>query len=323
MTHLDDISRTESAARATRVSGVVSGIWRWMTRRGPERAEPKKLGPYVIERKLGEGGMGVVYKGRHGALGRPAAVKVLAPGRSGEHDLRRFEREAEVTSRLSHPNSISVYDFGRTSDGGFYYAMEYVDGVDLQTLIEREGPQRPARVAHLLAQLASALHEAHCMGLVHRDVKPSNVMVCGDDLVKLLDFGLTKQLDAESDLTLTDPDQLLGTPLYLSPEALTNPNDLDGRADLYALGAVGYFLLTGVPPFTGRSVIEVCGQHLHSEPVPPSSRAARSIPRELEALLLGCLAKNPDQRPRSAAVVARALRAFAEREERRTPAAAA
>jgi serine/threonine-protein kinase len=274
-----------------------------------------------LDEKLGEGGMGVVYKATHVRLDRPAAIKVLAPGRSGEHDLKRFEREVQLTSRLSHPNSISIYDFGRTDEGTFYYAMEYVDGIDLQTLVERDGPQAPARVAHLLAQLAGALVEAHRIGLVHRDVKPANIMICEresrSDFVKLLDFGLIKDVSAQADLTQTDPQQIVGTPLYISPEALITPAAIDGRSDLYAVGAVGYFLLTGVPPFTGRTAIEVCGHHLHTAPVPPSDRGCAGIPSGLEALLLSCLAKSPDDRPPSAAALQRALQAYADRTRER------
>jgi serine/threonine-protein kinase len=332
MTQLDHSAERQLASGVTRSSGFISGFWRapsellaalgrWAGSGSRAQREQPRLAHYTIERKIGEGGMGVVYRASDDRSDRPLAVKVLGAGRDGQ-DAKRFEREVRLMRRLSHPNSIAIYDSGRTPDGGFFYAMEYVDGVDLQTLVEREGPQSPARVARLLAQLAGALGEAHRLGLVHRDVKPANVMVCeragASDLVKLLDFGLTKEVDAGGDLTQTDPRRILGTPLYLSPEALIDPESLDARADLYALGAVGYFLLTGVPPFTGRSLIEVCGQHLHSDPVPPSRRVARAIPRELEALILKCLAKNPDERPHSAAVLERALLAFAERAECRT-----
>jgi serine/threonine-protein kinase len=284
-------------------------------RRAKSSVNGRRLGQYTLDEKIGEGGMGVVYKASHALLQRPAAIKVLAPGRSGEQDLKRFEREVQLTSLLTHPNSISIYDFGRSEEGTFYYAMEYVDGVDLQTLVERDGPQDPARVAHLLAQLAGALVEAHQIGLIHRDVKPANIMVCerggSSDFLKLLDFGLIKELSVSEEVTQTDPERVLGTPLYLSPEALTAPDTVDARSDLYAVGAVGYFLLTGVPPFSGRNAIEVCGHHLHSAPVPPSSRRPGVIPAELEEILLRCLAKRPEQRPATAAALQRALLAFA------------
>lgn len=283
--------------------------------------------------------MGVVYKASHALLGRPAAIKLLPPERAGAEDVKRFEREVKVTSRLTHPNTIAIYDFGRTREGSFYYAMEYVDGLDLQTLVERDGPQDPARVAHLLAQLAGALVEAHAAGLVHRDIKPANAMVCERggalDVLKVLDFGLVKTSASGSDVTESAARHVVGTPLYLSPEAVVAPESVDARSDLYALGAVGYFLLTGEPPFSGRNVVEVCAQHLSSAPVPPSARRA-GIPRELDQLILDCLAKAPDARPANAAALRasllglaakwteeRAARWWAERGEKQAPALAA
>jgi serine/threonine protein kinase len=294
---------------------IVGGAAWALARRAKSSPSGRRLGQYILNEKIGEGGMGVVYKASHALLQRPAAIKLLAPGRSGEQDLKRFEREVQLTSLLTHPNSISIYDFGRSEEGTFYYAMEYVDGVDLQTLVERDGPQDPARVAHLLAQLAGALVEAHQIGLIHRDVKPANIMVCerggAADFLKLLDFGLIKELCASEEVTQTDPQRLLGTPLYLSPEALTAPDTIDARSDLYAVGAVGYFLLTGVPPFSGRNAIEVCGHHLHTAPVPPSSRRPGVIPAQLESILLRCLAKTPEGRPATAAALQRELLAIA------------
>jgi eukaryotic-like serine/threonine-protein kinase len=273
-------------------------------------AAPGRLGAYVLDRKIGEGGMGVVYKAIHTLLGRPAAIKLLAPERSGEVDLLRFEREVRLTSQLTHPNTIAVYDFGRTNDGSFYYAMEYVDGLDLQTLVERHGPQDPARVAHLLAQLAGALAEAHAAGLVHRDVKPANLMVCErggvPDVLKVLDFGLVESVANDAPVS----SHIVGTPLYLAPEAITAPETIDARSDLYAVGAVAYFLLTGVPPFAGNSVLEVCARHLSETPLPPSERRG-GIPPELDALILRCLAKSPAKRPESAAALRGALLALA------------
>jgi serine/threonine protein kinase len=281
----------------------------WLPFAGARSSAPQVLGSYTLGEKIGEGGMGVVYKARHALLERPTAIKLLHPERVKSEDIRRFEREVQLTSRLSHPNTISIYDFGRSKDGAFYYAMEYLDGLDLQTLVEREGPLAPARVAHVLAQLCGALSEAHGAGLIHRDIKPANIMVCergGEaDVVKVLDFGLTKELGApKMAVTRSDVQTLLGTPLYLSPEALIAPDTMDGRSDLYAVGAVGYFLLTGTPPFSGNGLFEVCAQHLHAEPVPPSRRRRSPVPPELEALILSCLHKSMDGRPQSA----RALR---------------
>jgi eukaryotic-like serine/threonine-protein kinase len=274
-----------------------------------------RLGQYTLTEKIGEGGMGVVYKANHALLRRPAAIKLLSAERADERDLRRFEREVQLTSMLTHPNTIAIYDFGRTSQGTFYYAMEYLEGLDLQTLVDRDGPQQPARVAHLLAQLAGALQEAHAAGLIHRDVKPANVMCCQRggtaDVVKVLDFGLIKEVGSAGEGAQSDVHQIVGTPLYLSPEALIAPERVDARSDLYAVGAVGYFLLTGQPLFCGNSLLEVCGQHLHSEPVPPSERLGAPIPRELELLILSCLEKSSEARPVNAAALQAALLAFA------------
>src|SRR5688500_11911967 len=213
----------------------------WFAPGGPAEVQ-LRFGPYTLEERLGAGAMGVVYKARHALLPRPAAVKLLHPKGRSEEAVRRFEREAQLTSLLTHPNTISIYDFGRTADGAFYYVMEYLDGVDLQTLVEREGPQPPSRVAHLLAQVCAALADAHAAGLIHRDVKPANIMLCEragmSDVVKVLDFGLVTRIDEPR--ATTEADSVLGTPHYLAPEALTQDEPLDGRSDLYAVGGVGY-----------------------------------------------------------------------------------
>jgi serine/threonine-protein kinase len=287
--------------------GVAVGVRRALRR---ERERARTFGSYTLDEKIGEGGMGIVYRASHAFLRRPAAIKLLPPGRTRARDLERFEREVQLTSQLTHPNTISIYDYGRTADGAFYYAMEYIDGLDLETLVEREGAQEPARVMHLMAQLAGALHEAHTLGLVHRDIKPANVMLCqragARDVVKVLDFGLVRQLherpasERREHEARSAVDQVIGTPLYLSPEALTDPSRIDGKSDVYAAGAVAYFLLTGEPPFSSTSLLELCGHHLHSEPQPPSQRVGRALPAGLEALVLRCLAKAPSERPSAA-----------------------
>jgi serine/threonine-protein kinase len=291
---------------ATAVSRTVHGL--------RERVrEAMKLGQYTLDEKIGEGGMGVVYRASHALLRRPTAIKLLPPEKAGEHNLVRFEREVQLTSMLTHPNTVSIYDFGRTPEGTFYYAMEYLDGLDLQTLVDGDGPQPPGRVAQLLSQVCGALAEAHGVGLIHRDVKPANIILCErggtPDVVKVLDFGLVKQLGlAESVATSASAvNHIIGTPLYLSPEAITNPQGVDGRSDLYALGAVGYMLLTGAPPFGGASVVEVCGHHLHTTPTPPSERVPTPLPEDLERLILKCLAKSSDERPADAATLRREL----------------
>jgi eukaryotic-like serine/threonine-protein kinase len=279
-------------------------------RRAPARG-PRQLGPYTLEEKIGEGGMGEVYRARHAMLRRPTAIKLLH-GDISERKLRRFETEVQLTAGLTHPNTISVYDYGRAADGTFYYAMELLEGATLQQLVERHGPQSPARVVHILLQVCAALREAHQAGLIHRDIKPDNVFLCRQgaepDRVKVLDFGLVKQIAADAHLSSANVDTVVGTPLYMSPEAISAPDRVDARADLYALGAVGYFLLTGTAVFSGSSLVEVCGHHLHSEPEPVSRRTSRPIPADLERLLLDCLAKDPAARPQHAEELARRLR---------------
>jgi eukaryotic-like serine/threonine-protein kinase len=274
------------------------------------------LGPYELSEKIGQGGMGVVFKASHRSSQRNVAIKLLPSDRTNERDLERFQREACLTRSLRHPNTIEVYDFGKTRDGAPFYVMEYLDGRDLQTLVDAEGPQDPARVAYILAELAGALGEVHDKGLLHGDVKPANVMCSsredGGDQVKVLDFGLAREVGRVNDAGAGDRQALVGTPLYLSPEALLAPEAVDGRSDLYAVGAVGYFLLTGNPPFAGKTVLDVLVQHLHATPEPPSKRLGAALPPELEAVILGCLAKAPEARPPSAAALRAALLPLAE-----------
>jgi hypothetical protein len=270
--------------------------------------EANELGQYTLEERIGEGGMGVVYRARHALLRRPTAVKLLDRGRAGERNVQRFEREVQLTSNLTHPNTIAIYDYGHTPDGIFYYAMEYLDGVTLEDLVAHDGPQSPARVVHLLRQICGALHEAHGIGLIHRDIKPANLMLCirgaAPDQIKVLDFGLVKELqDPDGNSVAGAPPglHLIGTPMYMAPEAINAPDRVDARTDIYALGAVAYHLLTGVPLFEGTTTIEVCMKQLHTAPVPPSSRTTRPIPSSIEALVLSCLEKDPNARPSSVA----------------------
>lgn len=280
-----------------------------------EVLKARRLGQYTIERLIGEGGMGAVYVARHARLRRPTALKLLLPDRIGPETIARFEREVQLTSQLTHPNTIAVYDYGRTPDGVFYYAMEYIDGLSLAQLVTKYGPQPAARVVHILLQAADALVEAHSLGLIHRDVKPANILLCeragSADVVKLVDFGLVKDSRPGTDPALTQTNVVTGTPLYLAPEAITDPAGVDHRVDLYALGAVGYCMLVGEPPFAGRTTVEVCAHHLHSVPVPPSARLDRPVPAALEALLLRCLAKRREDRPASARELHRLLTACA------------
>jgi len=270
-----------------------------------------QLGQYALEEKIGEGGMGSVFRGRHAMMRRPAAVKLLEPGKTTDVSIARFEREVQLTSQLNHPNTITIYDYGRTDEGIFYYAMEFLDGLSLEALVERYGPQPDGRVIHLLLQVCGSLEEAHSLGLIHRDIKPANIMltcrggVC--DYVKLLDFGLVKAIDSKRQRALTAADAITGTPLYLPPESIADSDASDARSDIYSLGAVAYFLLTGHPVFESNSVMDIIRQHLDAEPVPPSQRTNRPISPELEQLVLKCLAKSPADRPQSASVLATAL----------------
>jgi serine/threonine-protein kinase len=246
-------------------------------------------------------------------LRRPAAIKLLPPDRYGAESVARFEREVQLTAQLTHPNTIRIFDYGRTPDGIFYYAMELLEGANLAEVIEEGGPMPAARVIHILDQVLGALIEAHGVGLIHRDIKPANIFLTQQggvpDVPKVLDFGLVKQVgQPEVDPGLSLATSLTGTPLYMAPEAITTPDQIDARADLYALGAVGYFLLTGQEVFNGRTVIEVCGHHLHSPPVSPSERLGAPVSADLEGLILTCLAKHPDRRPADARALRTALR---------------
>jgi serine/threonine-protein kinase len=273
-------------------------------RRLQERVQAAlKLGQYTLVERIGEGGMGVVYKARHVMLRRPTAIKLLPPSLSEETLLQRFEREVQLTSQLSHPNTIAIYDYGRTSDGVLYYVMEYVDGISLDHLVHTYGPLEASRTAALLRQVCGSLAEAHDVGLIHRDIKPANIMLCirGGlyDFVKVLDFGLVKELgDGRS--VATRPDVIMGTPLYLAPEAILSPQEIGPRSDLYALGCVAYFLLSGAPVFDSDNVVELARHHLETEPLPLSQRTEIPVPEKLEALILSCLAKDPNDRPSSA-----------------------
>jgi len=268
-----------------------------------EIRQAMRLGQYTLEQKLGEGGMGMVYRASHAMMRRPTAVKLLPLEKTGEASLARFEREVQQTARLTHPNTITIYDYGRTPDGVFYYAMELLDGASLEAVVERDGPQPPGRVVRVMEMVAGGLAEAHKLGIIHRDIKPANIFLCRQggefDIAKVLDFGLVKVVEGPQDANLTHDGVVTGTPQYLAPEALTNPDTIDGRSDLYALGAVGYFLLTGEQVFTGN-IVEICGHHMHTEPIPPSERLGRELPFELEAVVMQCLAKKPDDRPQSA-----------------------
>lgn len=268
--------------------------------------EVRQLGQYVLHDKIGEGGMGIVYRATHAMLRRPSAVKLLSKERTSEADLVRFEREVQLTSRLAHPNTVSIFDYGRTVDGVFYYAMEYLDGMDLDRLIQREGPLEASRAIHILAQVCGALSEAHAHGLIHRDIKPANIVLTEradePDVVKVVDFGLVTSVDRNQGASSFNA-AIVGTPLYMAPETATSPDTLDARADLYAVGAVAYFLLTGKAVFEAATVFEMCSKHMWEQPIPPSKKLDGRLPADLETLVLACLAKDREARPSSAAAL--------------------
>jgi serine/threonine protein kinase len=271
----------------------------------------RQLGQYTLIEKLGTGGMGTVHKARHALLRRPTAVKLLNPEIMSDTALARFEREVQLTSGLTHPNTVAIYDYGRTPEGIFYYAMEYLEGVNLDEFVRRYGPLSDARALYILRQICASLAEAHAAGLVHRDVKPSNIVLTirggQHDFVKVLDFGLAKLAGDHLEGSLTSTNIVAGTPLYVSPEAITEPEEIDARADVYAIGAVGYFLLTGSPVFRGSSAADICLMHVTAAPQPPSARAGRTVSTALEAILMRCLAKSRSDRPDDAAVLLRLL----------------
>ncbi len=275
-------------------------------------AEANELGQYVLEEKIGGGGMGEVWRARHRLLIRPAAIKLIRPQVSGDPELllRRFEREARATAALKSPHTVQLYDFGATEDGRLYYVMELLDGLDLDTLVRQYGPLPAERVVHILRQVCSSLQDAHGNGLVHRDIKPANVVVSRAgttfDFAKVLDFGLVK-LDsarkAEDAVKLTTEDSTSGTPAFMAPETVLGVADTDYRVDLYALGCVGYWLLTGKLLFEGRNAVEVMFHHANTPPPKPSTRSELPIPAPLEDLIMECLEKDPARRPASAEAV--------------------
>jgi hypothetical protein len=299
----------------------------------------RRLGNYELSERLGQGGMGEVWRARHRLLARAAAVKLIKPEVLGARDTRsrevmmqRFEQEAQITASLDSPHTVELYDFGVSSDGVLFYVMELLSGVDLETLVERFGPLPPERVVHLLMQACDSLEDAHGRGLIHRDIKPANLFVSRkgstSDFVKLLDFGLAKRwhtddspgllkslegviaLDGTGDaVQQTAAGQIVGTPAYLAPEALLGEQAVDARADIYALGCVAYWLLTGTLVFAESSPLRMAVAHITQVPRPPSRLSDRPLPAPLERLVLACLEKDREQRPRSAEALRQALAA--------------
>ena len=284
-------------------------------RLGRRLREARDLGNYQLVELLGRGGMGEVWRARHRLLARPAAVKLVpqdvldAGTMAGMGEaLRRFEQEAQATAALTSPHTIRLFDFGATEDGNLFYVMELLTGRSLDSLVKTFGPLPPERALYLLRQMCHSLAEAHAAGLVHGDVKPANIFICrmglDYDFVKVLDFGLVQLVEPNPTDAVTRTaiaiDHIMGTPGYIAPEAIVNPGRADGRADIYALGCVAYFMLTGKPVFPRDSPIHGLADHLHSPAPPPSQRSSLPIPRAVDALVLACLEKDPASRPQRA-----------------------
>jgi serine/threonine-protein kinase len=288
---------------------------------GKQVRKARELGSYRLEDQIGKGGMGEVYRAKHRLLARPAAVKLISAdalrGGSDQENsvtIERFRREAEAAATLRSAHTIELYDYGVAEDGTFYYVMEMLDGIDLHDLVMRHGPLPPERVVHLLIQACDSLGEAHQSGLIHRDVKPSNIFICRMgrkvDYVKVLDFGLVKNdvKHPEPQLEITTRGQVSGTPAFMAPEIASQNGTSGAPADVYAIGCVGYWLLTGQYVFTARNAMMMMVQHLQAPPVAPSVRASIEIPADVEQLILKCLEKEPEDRPADAGVLEDLLR---------------
>ncbi|MCC7083626.1 MAG: protein kinase [Pirellulales bacterium] len=281
---------------------AIVGAWGVYTigRLRREAFEAKQLGQYRLKHLLGAGGMGEVYLAEHQLMKRPVAIKLIRPGKAADpHALARFEREVRATAKLSHWNTIEIFDFGHTDDGTFYYVMEYLPGKSLADLVEQHGPLLPSRVIALMTQTCEALAEAHSIGLIHRDIKPGNIFAAYRggvyDVAKLLDFGLAKPAMGKLDITLTQEGAITGSPLFMAPEQAVGDGEPDARSDIYALGCVAYYLLTGRPPFEAENPIKVLMAHARDAVVPPSQLQS-GIPRDLEEIVLHCLEKEPQCR---------------------------
>jgi serine/threonine-protein kinase len=278
--------------------------------------DARQIGPYRLEEQIAEGGMAYVYRAVHALLKRPTAIKILKSHLATDELVARFEREVRLASRLEHPATVEIFDYGRARGGTFYYAMEYVDGITLAALLEREGAQPVPRVAHILKQVCESLREAHGKGLIHRDVKPGNIMLCergGEaDVVKVLDFGLIKDVRATETRDITQYSRVLGTPLYMPPERVHNPGYGDARVDIYAVGVVAFQLLTGRRLFDAPNELELARQIVEVAAPRVSAVATQPVPPALDDLVARCLAKDPGERPQQVedliAVFSRVLR---------------
>lgn len=291
-------------------------------RMGRRITEARELGSYELVEQLGEGGMGAVWRARHRLLARDAAVKLVRAELMGDTvsaaqaQLRRFEREAQATAALSSAHSVRLFDFGATDDGSFYYVMELLSGRDLESLVRQFGPLPPERTMYLLQQVCHSLAEAHDRGLVHRDVKPANIFLCrmgrDFDYVKVLDFGLVQTRTGDPATAVTETlataQALIGTPAYMAPEVILGHDDVDRRADVYAVGCVAFYLLTGTRVFQDGTQMQALIDHVHAAPVAPSQRVPGGLPREVDELVLWCLKKDPADRPQDAGELLAAIR---------------
>jgi len=287
-------------------------VARHFYRLGTQVSRARAMGSYELLERIGQGGMGEVWRARHRMLTRVSAIKLIRPeallaegGGNAQVLLRRFEREARATAALRSPHTVALYDYGTTEEGSFYYVMELLEGLDLETLVQRFGPLPAGRVIYLLSQAARSLAEAHENGLVHRDIKPRNIFACRmgteHDFIKVLDFGLVKHSATEKTQTyLTREGVTTGTPAYMAPEIAMGRPDIDGRADLYSLGCVGYWLLTGQLVFEAETAMAMVMAHVQKPPVPPSQRTEIEVPGSLEGVILRCLEKDPARRPQTA-----------------------
>ncbi|MGH8724308.1 MAG: serine/threonine-protein kinase [Burkholderiales bacterium] len=308
------LAALERSLAAVAILAALAGI-AWLALLVRRRGAPRQFGAYMLDRPLGEGGMAAVYLAHHALLKRPTALKILKLHRLGEGFVARFEREVRLASQLVHPNIVEIYDYGHTRQGRVYYAMEYLDGFDLQQLVAAGGPAPAARAIHLLRQLCAGLAEAHANGLVHRDIKPQNLMVCvrgtEHDVLKILDFGLVKNLTAPDTRDLTRDARILGTPLYMAPERFRSPGDVDARADIYSVGALAFFLLTGRDLFQAADDAGLLQRILNEDAARPSTCAPQPLPVELDLLVTACLEKHREDRPQRIADLIEALDALA------------
>ncbi len=314
-------SQTETSVRRLMLDqtifvGVLAAVSVYITRTlytmRRQLQAASRLGNYIIEGELGKGGMGKVYKAQHAMIRRPTAVKVMeAQAARSPEAIARFEREVQLSATLSHPNTITIYDFGQSEDATFYYVMEYLDGMDLQRMVERFGPIPAERTTYILRQVCGSLAEAHSRDIIHRDLKPSNIFLTErgglHDFVKVLDFGLAKQIRSSSeDVQLTQVGRVFGTPLFMAPETAAE-DTVDHRSDQYSIGCVAYWMLAGKPPFEGTSPFDVIAKHLKVDPVPPSEVSELSINKAVDEIVLKCLAKSPRDRFRDMNELAAAL----------------